>query len=204
MWGRAADGSPLLEDLPLDRDIGSREQVSIDYAARIRFQFLAEQCATLVRQTQFADAKASAVLALVGLVGARVAIDLEGMALGPVEIALFAMKAAVLSLALLVLIPRYPDAAGRRAQWERERFSWAALTAPGYGPDAYAEFARTAQISQMVVSMARANAAVSRILLRKFRYLRAGFFAAIADVGLTVGYYLGLFDGVNAWIAATP
>ena len=193
---------PDLDSLPLDCDIGSREAVSVDYAARIRLQYLAEQTATLVRQTQFADAKASAVLALAGLVAARVAIDVHQMTLGPLEIGLFASKGLVLALCLLVLIPRYPGGPQRRAALAQERFSWVALSAPGYEPDDYAEFARTAQISQLVVSMARSNVHVSRVLLRKFRYLRAAFQFAILDVCLTLAYYLGAFDALTRTAAA--
>ena len=189
-------GAGGLRELDYGLDIGSREHISRDYASRIRLDYLAAQNMGLLRQTQFADTKASALLALIGLIAARVAIDLS--VIGPVEVALYGVKTLVLALCLMVLLPRYPNGEARRAQADHELFSWVALTAPGVTPERYAGFMRAAEVSQLVVSAAYANAVVARVLLSKFRYLRAAFLAALLDVGLTVAYLLGGFGRLAA------
>ena len=195
----AEDG---LEALSYGVDIGSRERITRDYAARIRMDFLAAQNASLVRQTQFADTKASALLALIGLVGVRVALDAQGAALGPSLIALFAVKGLVLTFCMVALMPRFPGPEAQRRQAGQERFSWVALTAPGMTPGLYAEFARTAEVSQLVVSAAYSNAVVSGVLARKFRFLRLAFQLAIVDVVGTLAYYTGA--GAWLWVQLSP
>lgn len=184
------DGGPL-DALVCDPElIVSREGVSTDDVARIRAQVLVEQGAVLVRQTQFADAKATAVLAFSGLVASRVALDLDVARLGAAEVALIGLKATVVVFCLLALMPRYPRGATRRTLAELERTSWVALSAPGFSADDYARFMRGAQVSQLVTSMARSNHALARLLSRKFRYLRGAFLLAMADVAATLVYYL--------------
>ena len=73
-----------------------------------------------------------------------------------------------------------------------DRFAWPALVAPGYAPDEHAEFMRTAEASQLVMSIAHANATMARVLRRKFVALRIAFLLAGADLGLIVLYVMGL------------
>lgn len=195
------NGADALDALSLDVDIGSREQVSRDQAARIRIQFLCEQCAILARQTHFADTKAAALLALAGVVGARVTMEAEAITLTALEGGMLALTAAVLLLCLLVLMPRYPGARLQAAIADRERFSWVSLSAPGQGPDAYAEFARSAEISQIIVSIARTNAAMAQVLHRKFRRLRLAFQLALADIALAALHHLDAETALAAWLA---
>ncbi len=180
-----------IEAMGLDADIGSVEGVSIDDTARIRAQVLMEQASVLIRQTQFADAKATAVLAFSGIVASRLVLDLDVAALSAAEVGLVGLKALTVSFCLLALIPRYPRGAVRRALAARERHSWVALSAPGFTADDYARFMRTAQISQLVVSMARSNHAVAGLLSRKFRYLRWAFLLALADILATLAWFIG-------------
>jgi hypothetical protein len=193
---KGPDYTGRLADLDFGVDIGSREQISRDYASRIRLDYLSAQNMGLLRQTQFADTKASALLALIGLVAGRIAFDLSAASVGVAEIALFAVKGLVLALCLLVLLPRYPSGPQRAAQAACERFSWVALTAPGQTAKEYAAFIRTAEVSQLQVSAAYANAVVAQVLLRKFRLLRAAFLVALLDVGLTILYLLGAADAL--------
>ncbi len=183
-----------LDVIELDLEIGSNEGVSRDHAARIRMQYLLDQTALFSQQTQFADTKATAVLALAGVVGARAAVSFDLARLGPIEYALLALTALALALCLFVLIPRYPPEADRRALLQLERYSWVSLSAPGYSAEEYARFVRSAEIAQLISSAATVNIAMARILAMKFRYLRAAFVVAIADVAAAALYLLGAFD----------
>lgn len=187
-------GPPKLDLLELDLDLGSKEGVTRDHAARIRMQYLLDQTALFGQQTQFADTKATAVLAFAGVVGARAAVAFDLARLGIAEFALLGLTAAALALCLLVLIPRYPPEAGRRALLQTERYSWVALSAPGYSAEEYARFVRSAEIAQLISSAATVNIAMARILSMKFRFLRAAFIVAIADVLGVALYLLGALD----------
>lgn len=185
--GDAQDRAPesALEGVDFSLDIGSRENVSLDYVSQFRIQFLTAQNQGLLRQTQFADTKAGTLLALVGLVTTSLAARLDPAAISVEEAVLFGVKALVLCLCLMVLLPRFPSVALRRSQARRELFSWVALSSPDVTPQSFAAFARTAQASELVVSAAYNNAVIARILLRKFLFLRAAFLMAILDVVIT-------------------
>ena len=69
-----------LESLPLDLRLQGSEGLDVNHASRLRMQFLVGQQASLVTQTQFADAKAAALMTLMGLVALNgpVRIDPRG------------------------------------------------------------------------------------------------------------------------------
>lgn len=171
-----------IEDVPLDRDITSREGISIDQTARVRLAFLLGQNQAMVAQTQFADAKAGALLAIIGLLATRgpgASFDAGGG--GGDQLFAIALHAAALISCMVVLFPRYAGGALRARLAARERFSWPALTAKGVSADTYADFMQSAQVSQLMISVARSNQAMATILLRKFAWLRAAFGIAIID-----------------------
>ena len=177
--------STSIDDLPLDRDVTSKEGVSLDYMARVRIAYLMGQNQTMVAQTQFADAKAGALLAFIGLVATRgpgATIDLA--AITPSATLQIALHAASLICAIVVLYPRYASLDARRRMIREERFSWPAIAADGFEADDYADFMAGAQLSQLVVSVSRSNHALSRILLAKFAWLRAAFVIAVVDVAV--------------------
>lgn len=176
----------MIDALPLDRDIASREGLSTDQMSRVRLAYLIAQNNSLVQQTQFADAKAGALLAIIGLIATRSPGAAFDSAIYTTQgVAVVAMHAAALFCCIVVLIPRYAGPASRRALLAKERFSWPALVA-GAGDD-FAEFARGAQASQLIVSLARSNQAVAGILHRKFWWLRAAFLIAIFDFAFIAG-----------------
>ncbi|MFN3262529.1 MAG: hypothetical protein ACE37J_18440 [Pikeienuella sp.] len=176
-----------IDSLPLDRNLASQEGISTDQMTRVRLAYLQGQNATLVQQTQFADAKAGALLAMIGLIATRG----PGAAFDPTQVtaeglALVLLHASGLLACLIVLIPRYVGKEARLRLAARERYSWPALASYD-GSDGYADFARTAQVSQLVVSLARANAALAGILHRKFAWLRAAFLIAGLDLAFIAG-----------------
>lgn len=185
--GRVRMDGHTIDDLPLDRDISSREGVSLDYMARVRIAYLMGQNQAMVTQTQFADAKAGALLAFTGLIATRgpgAVVDIEVMTAAMV--AVLAFHGAVLTCCIVVLYPRYASHDVRRRLAREERFSWPALSAWDVSDDDFAEFMRGAQLSQLVTSVARSNHALAAILLRKFWWLRAAFALAVADVAMMV------------------
>ncbi|MEO1000958.1 MAG: hypothetical protein AAFW69_10225 [Pseudomonadota bacterium] len=171
----------------------STEGLQEEELAKIRLWHVLAQSETIIRQTQFADTKAATLLALIGIVATRVAFEI--VQASAVEIAVFAVKAAVLSACLIVIMPRVPSRERHRHLFGRERFSWAALAAPGVSDTAYADFAPRAEASEIVASIAMANRDAARILRRKFRWLRVAFALAIADVVLTIAFFLHVLPG---------
>ncbi|MEO0360075.1 MAG: hypothetical protein AAF322_03155, partial [Pseudomonadota bacterium] len=177
--------SQSIEDVPLDDDISSHEGVSLDHTARSRIAFLLGQNKSMVAQTQFADAKAGALLAVVGVIATGGLA--EAGAFDASLSVVFVLHAVTLSLCFLVLFPRYASHGLRSRMVTEERYSWPALAADDYDADRYADYMRHAEVSQLVVSIARSNHALSRILLRKFAMLRAAFAAGALDVVALVG-----------------
>ena len=180
-----ANVEPDIEHLIYDQDIASREGVSLDYMARVRIAFLLGQNQSMIAQTQFADAKAGALLAFIGLVATRgPGAVVEISAITPALVIQIALHGLALICAIIVLYPRYANHNLRRQMMLQDRFSWPALAGVGCTADDFAGFMRGAQLSQLVVSVARSNHALSAILLRKFTWLRAAFVIAIFDVAL--------------------
>ena len=106
-------------------------------------------------------------------------------------IAMLLPKAVIILLCLWVLAPRLLAPQSRDALYLDNRFSWLALTGNTYDASAHADFMRTSEASQLIISVARANAATSQVLLRKFHRLRLVFIIAAADVlMMVIGFIL--------------
>lgn len=178
---------PELESMPLNMDIGSAEKLSVDQMTRSRLEFAISQNASIIQQTQFADAKAATLLALTGLLALGI---LEGrIANAPVLIlgAHFALALLVVGICMFALMPRMAPARDTARMHRTDRFSWLVLTVPDYSGDEHASFLRTSQASQLVVSVARSNVAVSQILARKYLLLRIALIVAMVDLLVVFG-----------------
>ena len=66
------------------------------------------------------------------------------------------------------------------------------IRAAGYEPLDHASFLRTADASQLIMSIAQTNTAMATVLRRKFVVLRIAFLMAGLDLMLIVGHVLGL------------
>jgi len=176
-----------LDEMAMDVDISSQEGLDANHMSRARIQFLTAQNQALVNQFQFADAKAGVLITLMGL------LAFQRPEILPVEEGVVAMAAfsflvvtlivTCLILALLAVLPRFPDAAARKAQADDERFSWPGLTSLQDGND-YTAYMRTAQASQLIISIARSNQNMAQILLRKYFLLRVSFLIALLIAAL--------------------
>jgi hypothetical protein len=179
------DDAETLDEMPLDVDISGSEGLSVNDLSRIRVLVLLGQNQTLVAQTQFADAKAAALMTLMGLLALRGPVDLTAVGTGdPLALGFVIVNALSIAGCIVAIIPRYPPPAVRHQLALTDRFSWPALVSPGYDAEDHAAFMRVSEASELVVSLARSNAAVSRILLRKFQALRAAFLLALSNVAL--------------------
>jgi hypothetical protein len=187
-------GTPFdIASLPVDLHIGGSEGLDVSQLSRLRMHFLVSQQASLVAQTQFADAKAGALMALLGLVALNGPVKLGDA--GPPQIdavAIFVTMFVAIGFAIWALIPRFPNAGRAREMCRADRFSWPSLASRSYEPLEHAVFVRTAEASQLVMSLAHSNATMARVLRRKFVSLRIAFLLASADLALILLHVVGL------------
>lgn len=182
-----------IDEMPLDRPIDGREGLDVNHASRMRMQFLVGQHASLVSQTQFADAKAAALMTLMGLVALNGPVQVRGATVHEIDaLAIFIMMILAIGFAVFSIIPRFPDADLCRLINRRDRFSWPALVSQDYDPLDHARFMRTAEASQLIVSVAQSNGAMARVLHRKFRFLRVAYVLGSIDLLLIVLYVVGV------------
>ncbi len=183
-----------LDDLDLSVDLHGCEGLDVNYVSNIRSQYLFAQHRTMITQMQFADAKAAALIALIGLITLRGPIKISDTAnLGlSGYVFLFAAGLAVV-FTLLSVFPRYPSKAKREDLILSDRWSWPALASKSLKPEDFADYIRTAEISQLLYSLSISNCYVADILLSKYRMLRYGFIfglIAMLIVGIKiVGFF---------------
>ncbi|WP_308914820.1 Pycsar system effector family protein [Jannaschia sp. LMIT008] len=166
------------------------DHVDLNHVSLLRMSYLTQQNRALIAQVQFADAKAGALLAVMGLVVTREPDMLIGVTQAePFGIAYAVALAAALVFALATVFPRYPGKRGRARIAEGERWSWLAMRARG---DDFAAWATGAETADLVGSAARSNVGLSRVIHAKFRMMRLAFAAAGVLFGLTAARYAGV------------
>ncbi len=174
-----------IADVELNRPLAGHEGVDPNHASRARIQTLLDQHASLVTQTQFADAKSAALITLIGLLALKGPIPMEAMMQADMVSTLSAVASALAILfCVAAVFPRYPGRGIRESLPDIDRFSWPALASPGLSGEDYAQYMHTVEVSQMVHSIAHSNSAISHILLRKYQMLRIAFLFATADFAL--------------------
>ncbi len=165
-----------IEAVDLSKPLAGSEGVDSNHASRLRAQVLLDQHASLIQQTQFADAKAGGIVTLVGLLALRGPVPMTSMMTGDVlHLAGAVSVAGTILFAMLAVFPRYPGQKMRKEMADSDRFSWPSLTTEKFTPNDYAAYMQTAEVSQIVHSIARSNAFVARLLLRKFLMLRIAY-----------------------------
>lgn len=174
---------PKISEIELDHALAGSEGVDPNHASRIRIQTLLDQHKSLVQQTQFADAKTGGLVTLIGLLALKGPLPVASMAsTDPVSAFAGALAALCILFCLFAVFPRYPGRGERKGLAHADRFSWPALTTEAFGPQDYARYMHTAEVSQIVHSIAQSNAAVARILLRKYQMLRIAFLLGGMDL----------------------
>lgn len=176
---------PPLDEVDLSLSLSGSEGHDINHVSRARIQYLSDQHNALLTQIQFADAKAVALMTLLGLIALRGPIEMHSVGEDPVLRAVFlALSAIAVFCCFWAVFPRYPGARMRRSMIGYDRWSWPALAAESLDPAAYAKFMQTAEVSQLVHSLSISNSAVARVLLRKYTALRVAFFFSIAVLAI--------------------
>lgn len=170
--------SVRLSDVVLDQSLSGTQGLSANDLSRIRVQYLLQQHATISQQIQFADAKAAALITLIGIIALRGPIDMPGVAMSPVSIAYSLLCAGCVVLCMLAVFPRYPGKTGSSGLAEKENWSWPALSSGTLTPHDYSHFMQTSEASQLVHSLSVSNHSVAQVLRKKYHYLRMAFAAA--------------------------
>jgi hypothetical protein len=184
-----------LSEVDLHLAIEGSEGVDRNYSSRIRSQFLIAQHQTLVTQAQFADAKAAAILALLGIVALRGPIDLaiDIRTANTLVLVYMALVALTTVFCLLSIIPRYPGRKRRNQGADVERWSWPSLASDFLLQSDFGQYMQTSEVSHLIYSLAHANQAHAQVLLVKFRMLRIAFvllLAIVAIIGVHAAYSL--------------
>jgi len=177
-----------LSQVKLNLAIEGSEGVDRNYSSRIRSQYLIAQHQTLVTQAQFADAKAAAILALLGIAALRGPFDLAADIANASALALGYIGLIGLStlFCLLSIIPRYPSRKKRNQIADTERWSWPSLASDHLSQIDFGKYMQTSEISHLIYSVAHANQAHAKVLLVKFRMLRIAFILLLAIIVLIV------------------
>ncbi len=155
-------------------------------ALRARIHFLTAQHQALIGQTQFADAKAAALMTLVGVVALRGPLPIERLGAHPVGVALGLLIATAIIACLWAIMPRYPRRAWMAAAGAKDAYAWTGLASPGWEAERYTAFARDGDFADLIASIAAANVASSKVLAKKFRATRLAAACAIGSVILVV------------------
>lgn len=155
-------------------------------SVRARIHFLVAQNNAMVVQTQFADAKAAALMTLMGLVALRGPLPLTGLMHDPLAMAILALILVSILCCLWAVMPRYPSDRNARGMLARDRFTWTALSSPDYSAERHAEFAVGGDFTELMKAITTSNVGGSRVLRKKFKAMRFAFLCAIAAIVLFV------------------
>ena len=146
---------------------------------RARMQFLVGQNQSIVAQTQFADAKAAALMTLIGLVAIRGPVPPAVDPDDPLALLFFGFTAISILCCLWAVMPRYPTAQVCAEILRQDKYSWVSIGSPGWSPPRHAEFGQEADLREMLASVSSSNVGGARVLSKKFRAMRLAFLAAI-------------------------
>lgn len=176
-----------LHELDYNLDLKGCEGLDINYVSRIRSQYLFTQHQTMITQMQFADAKAAALIALIGFITLRGPIKLDEIpSLGGFGFVFLICAGLAVVFTLLSVFPRYPSKAKRDTLSLSDLWSWPALASDALKAEDFSDYMRTAEVSQLLHSLSISNFHVANILLSKYRMLRVGFLFGLATM-LLVG-----------------
>ena len=182
-----------LNELDFSVDLHGCEGLDINYVSRIRSQYLFSQHQTMIAQMQFADAKAAALIALIGFITLRGPIKIDQLpALGFFGYAFFLFAGLAVVFTLFSVFPRYPSKAQRDNLILSDRWSWPALASQKLKAEEFANYIRTAEVSQLLHSLAISNCYVANILLSKYRMLRIGFIFGLGTMILLGVKFMGV------------
>lgn len=164
--------------------INTEDDVSNGDAMRARMSFLTAQNSAILTQTQFADAKAGALMTILGLVAIKGSAPALVIIQDPLEMLAMAIIILSIFLCLSTIMPRIVGFTNDAVPPSGNRFTWLFLTMPGYTDDMHGAYARETKFGDLLNSIAASNMGASRILARKFIMLRRAFLTGFAGSAL--------------------
>ena len=167
--------------MPTPQDlIVTEEDVSKGDAMRARMSFLTSQNGQILRHTQFADAKAGALMTVLGLVTIKGSAPVLVIIQDPLEILAVAIMILSIGFCLATIMPRIVGFTNDALPPMGNRYTWLFLTMPGYTDEMHGAYARESSFAELLNSIAASNMGASRILARKFEMLRYAFLSGFA------------------------
>lgn len=166
-----------------DTEIRIEEDASPD-SIRARMLFLVSQNQAILTQTQFADAKAGALMTLLLLLSIKGSTPGIATTRDPVELLSMVFVTVSIGFCLAAIMPRVKGVNAKSAPSTHNRYTWLSMATPAYSEEQHGEFARLSEMGLLLNSVASSNIGASRILARKFRMLRWGFFAGFTGCAL--------------------
>ncbi|MEL6998019.1 MAG: hypothetical protein AAFP68_07115 [Pseudomonadota bacterium] len=151
-------------------------------AVRARIHYLVAQNNAIIVQTQFADAKAAALLTLMGLLALRGPVPISSGPLGPLALGTLALITVSILLCLWALTPRFRGRIGKSKGAPGDRFTWTVLSNPDTSMHDHADFARSGDFAQLINSISMSNVGASMVLRRKFNAMQVAFGCAVLAI----------------------
>ncbi|MEM7187997.1 MAG: hypothetical protein AAF439_00165 [Pseudomonadota bacterium] len=159
---------------------------------RARIDYLAAQTQAITTQTQFADAKAAALMTVMSLIALRSPFSEAASLTNPLDLATYGMIVVSILLCLWSIIPRFPRQEVSEMILAGDKYSWIGISLGAWTPEAHYEHARKGDLDGLVKDMATSNVGSARVLRKKFKAVRWGFLAGIAAVLMMLVRYLPL------------
>ena len=153
-------------------------------SVRARMSFLLSQNGMILNQTQFADAKAGALMTILGLVAIKGAAPAIVIIQNPLEMLSMALVLVSLGFCLATIMPRFFGFASDEIPPSKDRYTWLFIARGAYSGELHGAFARTADFSELIDAVANSNIGAARILVRKYRMLRWAFVTGFCGCGL--------------------
>ena len=165
-------------------DVAVYGDISMGDSVRARMQFLLSQNGMILTQTQFADAKAGALMTILGLVAIKGAAPAIVIIQNPLEMLSMAMVLVSLGFCLATIMPRFYGFRSEAIPDPKDRYTWLFIARDTYSGDLHGEFTRMSDFSTMLNAVANSNVGASKILVRKYQMLRWAFITGFIGCGL--------------------
>ena len=183
MTGVRVNEASLVSGDSLDQ-VQTFDDVSMGDSVRARMQYLLAQNGMILNQTQFADAKAGALMTILGLVAIKGAAPAIVIIQNPLEMLSMTLVLVSLGFCLATIMPRFMGFNSDEVPEVRDRYTWLFIARDAYSGDLHGEFLRTAEFSTLLNAIANSNVGASRILVRKYQMLRRAFITGFIGCGL--------------------
>lgn len=156
---------------------------------RARINFLDAQNTTIMTQTQFADAKAAALMTVMSLIALRSPFSQAATLSDPLDLATYGLIVVSILLCFWAIVPRYPSRKTCADVLAKDKFSWIAISSAPWSADEHERFARNGELQELIIGLARSSVGSARVLREKFLALRWAFLTGfLAVVLMTVRY----------------